>query len=183
MQEKNLLRQYDYLLNCIDIGLAVGPDAFDKYFIWALNHIAVANISQFGGRFRNEPIYVGNHRPPHYRDIPDLIDRFVSFVHENWFLLTPTMLASYGLWRLNWMHPFIEGNGRTARAVCYYLLCVRGGSLLGGRKIVPERIREDRGPYVLALQAADRAWDNGDYDLAEMETYLARLAEEQVRDA
>jgi Fic family protein len=80
------------------------------------------------------------------------------------------------------MHPFIEGNGRTARAVCYYLLCVRGGSLLGGRKIVPERIREDRGPYVLALQAADRAWDNGDYDLAEMETYLARLAEEQVRD-
>ena len=26
--------------------------AIDKYTLWALNHVAVANISQFGGRFR-----------------------------------------------------------------------------------------------------------------------------------
>lgn len=182
MQEKNLLRQYDYLLNCIDIGLAQGPNAFDKYFLWSLNHIAVANISQFAGRFRSEPIYVGNHVPPHYKDVPDLVDRFISFIQENWFVLSPTMLASYGLWRLNWIHPFIEGNGRTARAVCYYLLCVRGGALLGGKKIVPERIRENRTPYVNALRSADQAWSNGHYDLSEMESYLARLAEQQVKN-
>ncbi len=182
MQEKNLLRQYDYLLNSIDIGLSQGPGSFDKYFLWALNHIAVANISQFGGRFRNEPIYVGNHNPPHYKNVPDLIDRFISFVHENWFILTPTMLAAYGLWRLNWIHPFIEGNGRTARAVSYYLLCVRGGALLGGKKIIPELIRENREPYVKALIAADRKWDNGDFDLSEMESYLARLALQQASD-
>lgn len=182
MQEKNLLRQYDYLLNCIDIGISQGPNSFDKYFLWSLNHIAVANISQFGGRFRNEPIYVGSHIPPHYREVPDLVDRYISFIHENWFTLTPTMLASYGLWRLNWIHPFIEGNGRTARAVCYYLLCVRGGALLGGKKIVPERIRENRAPYVAALKAADTAWDAGHNDLSEMEAYLARLAEQQVKN-
>lgn len=182
MQEKNLLRQYDYLLNCIDIGIAQGPNSFDQYFLWSLNHIAVANISQFGGRFRNEPIYVGSHIPPHYRDVPELVDRYISFIHENWFALTPTMLASYGLWRLNWIYPFIEGNGRTARAVCYYLLCVRGGALLGGKKIVPERIRENRAPYVAALKAADIAWDAGHNDLSEMEAYLARLAEQQVKN-
>lgn len=182
MQEKNLLRQYDYLLNCIDIGLAQGPSAFDKYFLWSLNHIAVANISQAGGRFRSEPIYVGNHVPPHYETVPDLVDRYISFIHENWFVLSPTMLAAYGLWRLNWIHPFVEGNGRTARAVCYYLLCARGGALLGGKKIVPERIREERHPYVNALRAADRAWSEGHYDLSEMEKYLARLAEMQVKN-
>jgi Fic family protein len=169
MQEKNLLRQYDYLFNCIDIGISQGPNSFDRYFLWSLNHIAVANISQFAGRFRNEPIYVGNHIPPHYQDVPDLVDRYISFIHENWFVLSPTMLASYGLWRLNWIHPFIEGNGRTARAACYYLLCVRGGALLGGRKIVPERIRENRLAYVNALRAADMAWNNGHYDLSEMD--------------
>ena len=105
VQEKNLLRQYDYLLNCIEMGIQQGPHAFDKYFLWALNHIAAANVSQFAGRFRSEPIYVGNHLPPHYKDVPDLIDRFISFVHENWYVLSPTMLASYGLWRLNWDPP------------------------------------------------------------------------------
>jgi len=29
--------------------------------LWCLNHVAVAQICQFGGRFREEPIYVGNH--------------------------------------------------------------------------------------------------------------------------
>lgn len=179
IEKKNLLRQYDYLLNCIEIGIAQGPNSFDKYFLWSLNHIAVANICQFGGRFRQEPIYVGNHIPPHYSEVPELMDRFVSFIHENWFI-EPTNLAAYGLWRLNWIHPFIEGNGRTARAVCYYLLCVRSGALLGGKKILPERIKEDRTPYVAALRAADQAWAGGHYDLRAMEAYLARLAQEQM---
>jgi Fic family protein len=183
MQEKNLLRQYDYLMNCIEIGISHGPIAFDKYFIWSLNHIAVANISQFGGRFRIEPIYVGNHVPPHFKDVPDLMDRFVSFIHENWFNISPTQLASYGLWRLNWIHPFTEGNGRTARAVCYYLLCARTVALLKGSKIVPERIREDRTPYVNALRAADQAWNDGHYDLSAMDAYLASLAQQQMLDA
>jgi hypothetical protein len=64
VQEQNLLRQYDLLTNCIEIGLQKGNESFDKYTLWTLNSIAVANIAQFGGRYREEPIYVGNHRPP-----------------------------------------------------------------------------------------------------------------------
>lgn len=183
VQEKNLIRQYDLLTNCIEIGLQQGPTAFDKYALWALNHVAVANISQFGGRFRKEPIYIGNHIPPHFNDVPELMDRFISFIHENWYLLSPTQLAAYGLWRLNWVHPFIEGNGRTARATSYYLLCARHGALLPGKKIVPERIRENRSPYVAALRAADRAWDAGNLDISAMEAYLASLLEAQLKDA
>jgi len=182
VQDINLIRQYDLLTNCIELGLEQGPTAFDKYALWALNHVAVANISQFGGRFRQEPIYVGNHLPPHFKDVPDLMDRFISFIHENWFFLTPTQLAAYGLWRLNWIHPFIEGNGRTARATCYYLLCVRSGALLPGSKIVPERIRENRQPYYEALRAADTAWDNGNLDISVMENYLAVLLQAQLTE-
>jgi Fic family protein len=182
IQEKNLIRQYDFLTTCVELGLKQGPRAFDKYTLWALNHVAVANISQFGGRFRQEPIYVGNHIPPHFKDIPDLMDRFISFIHENWFVASPTQLAAYGLWRLNWVHPFIEGNGRTARATCYYLLCVRSGMLLPGKKIVPERIRENRDAYVTALRAADQAWDQGNLDISEMDSYLAGLLQAQLED-
>ena len=97
IQEQNLLRQYDLLLNCIEIGLAKGIEAFDKYTLWGLNAAAVANIAQFGGRYREEPIYVGNHLPPHFKDVPNEMDRFFSVIHENWtihdhrrsFLLMP----------------------------------------------------------------------------------------------
>ena len=119
IQEQNLLRQYDLLANCVEIGLEKGIEAFDKYTLWALNYVAVANIAQFGGRFRESPIYVANHIPPHFQTVPHLMDQFFSVVHENWDSGShPLLLPAYALWRLNWVHPFVEGNGRTARAAC-----------------------------------------------------------------
>jgi len=110
------------------------------------------------------------------------MDRFISNVQENWYIWTPTELAAYGLWRLNWIHPFVEGNGRTARATCYYILCVRSGALLPGRKVLPERIKESLTGYESGLQAADRAWDTGLLDFTEMEDYLAGLVQAQLQD-
>lgn len=182
VQEQNLVRQYEFLTNCIEIGLKQGHTALDKYTLWALNHIAVGNISQFGGRFREEPIYVGDHIPPHFREVPELMDRFISTIHENWFNWSPTELGAYGLWRLNWIHPFIEGNGRTARATSYYLICVRSGSLLRGSRIVPERIRDNREGYVAGLKAADLAWEQGNLDFSDLEDYLAALLQAQLSD-
>ncbi len=63
IQEQNLLRQYDLLSNCVEIGLKKGIEAFDKYTLWSLNYAAVSNIAQFGGRYREEPIYIGDHYP------------------------------------------------------------------------------------------------------------------------
>lgn len=128
VQEKKLLRQYDLLLNCIEIGLEKGIEAFDKYTLWSLNAAAVANIAQFGGRYREEPIYVGNHIPPHFRVVPDQMDRFFSVIHENWTVMThPTLLPAYSLWRMNWIHPFVEGTaGQRGLHVITFFACVRG---------------------------------------------------------
>lgn len=183
VQEQNLLRQYDLLSNCIEIGLEKGIEAFDKYTLWSLNAAAVANIAQFGGRWRQDPIYVGNHVPPHFRLVPDEVDRCLAVIHENWeSIKSPTVLAAYVLWRLNWIHPFVEGNGRTARAACYYLLCMKYGGLIPGKKIVPERIRENRQPYYLALRAADTRWEEGHFDVSELAKYLDQLLKDQLAE-
>lgn len=185
IEEKNLLRQYDLLTNCIEIGLKKGIDAFDKYTLWALNAAATANICQHGGRFRRQPIYVGNHIPPHFDKVSDLMDEFISVIHEGWDspdLADPTTLAAYTLWRINWIHPFIEGNGRTARAACYYILCMRQGRLLGGNRTVPELIRENRAEYYDALAAADRRWAEGHFDVSKLAKYLDKLLYLQVND-
>jgi Fic family protein len=183
VEEQNLLRQYDLLLNCIEIGLTKGIEAFDKYTLWSLNAAATANIAQFGGRYREEPIYVGNHQPPHFKDVANEMDRFFSLIHENWDVLDhPTLLPAYALWRLNWIHPFVEGNGRTARAACYYLICMRQGRLLSGKKIVPERIREKREPYYEALIEADHYWDEGHFNVSKLADYLAELLAGQLAE-
>ena len=149
VQEQNLLRQYDLLTNCIEIGLSKGIEAFDKYTLWALNYTAVANIAQFGGRYREQPIYVGNHRPPHFKEVSHIMDQFFSLIHENWEIQDhPTLLPAYALWRLNWIHPFVEGNGRTARAACYYLICLRNGSLLPGKKLSQRELGKIESPIM-----------------------------------
>jgi Fic family protein len=151
--------------------------------LWSLNAAAVANIAQFGGRFREQPIYVGNHIPPHFKEVPNLIDQFISVIHEIWTIEThPTVLPAYALWRLNWIHPFVEGNGRTARAACYLLICLRQGALLPGKKIVPERIRDNREPYYAALQDADRHWENGQFNVDDLAEYLGGLLADQLRE-
>jgi Fic family protein len=183
VQEQNLLRQYDLLANCIEIGLARGIEFFDKYTLWSLNAAAVSNIAQFGGRWREEPIYVGNHIPPHFKDVPELMDRCMSLVHENWNGPDQSlMLPAYVLWRMNWIHPFVEGNGRTARAASYYLICMAYGDLLPGSKTVPERIRENRDPYYAALGAADRAWAEGQFDVSDLTAYLTALVKAQLTE-
>lgn len=185
IQEQNLLRQYDLLSNCIEIGLKKGIESFDKYMLWALNYTAVANICQLGGRYREGPIRVGNHIPPHFNDVPKLMDAFFSLIHENWTLPAldhPTYLPAFALWNLNWIHPFVEGNGRTARAACYYLICLKQGKILGGRKTVAELIRENRRPYIEGLRAADEAYQNGQYDVSQLAEYLEGLLKIQVTD-
>jgi len=183
IQEQNLLRQYDLLTNCIEIGLLKGIEFFDKYTLWNLNAAAISNIAQFGGRYREEPIYVGNHIPPHYREVPHLMDQCLSTVHENWDNKdNPLVLPAYVLWRMNWIHPFVEGNGRTARAACYYLICLKYGGLLPGSKIVPERIREEREPYYEALRDADKEWEKGHFNVSVLTRYLSDLVKAQLAD-
>jgi hypothetical protein len=55
--------------------------------------------------------------------------------------------------------------------------------LLPGKKIIPERIRENRQPYYNALGLADKAWEQGDYDLSEMSSYLSDLLKLQLSGA
>jgi hypothetical protein len=60
---------------------------------------------------------------------------------------------------------------------------MKQGRLLPGKKIVPERIRENRAPYYAALKAADVAWDEGKLDVSEMAKYLEGLLKGQLTES
>jgi len=81
---------------------------------------------------------------------------------------------------LNWIHPFTDGNGRTARAISYLLLCLRLGYLLPGTNTIPEQISKDKTPYYKALEAADEKWAGEKIDLSSLEELLSGLLANQL---
>lgn len=143
--------------------------------------LAVNQIYRCAGHFRDQPVEIQGvvHRPPDHTDVLGLVDQMCDYVRDNWEQ-TPIHLASYLMWRMNWIHPFMGGNGRTARAISYLVLCARLGFVLPGTKTVPDLIVENREPYFLALQSADQSWQQGHLDLSAMEGLLSGLLATQL---
>lgn len=176
-QVSNVGRQYDFLLSAVSASLQVGKPFLSNYIIKALNFHAINCLHTNAGEFRPCEVTVGSHVPPPFYLVQALMDDFVNTVNRFWDGTDPIPLAAYVLWRLNHIHPFINGNGRSARASCYYVLCLKLGKLLPGTKMLPELLVRDHAEYELALRAADQ----GDRD--PLHLMLQRLLQEQVASA
>ena len=107
----------------------------------------------------------------------------LNTVNREWEMADPVGLAAFVLWRLNWVHPFINGNGRTARAACYFVLCVKAQQWLSGATILPELIGRERQRYELDLRHADESMVAGAVDLAPLHALLVDLLKEQIAGA
>jgi len=109
------------------------------------------------------------------------MDSFINQVNSKWASKDPIELASFVLWQLNYIHPFINGNGRTARAAAYFVLCTKLGGLLPGEKLLPELLRENREEYIVGLKFADQSFpDEGSKGLSKLHDLISRLVDEQV---
>jgi Fic family protein len=85
------------------------------------------------------------------------------------------------MWRLNWIHPFVDGNGRTTRTTSFFVLCVRLGYRVPGSPTIPEQIAKDKKPYYAALEQADAAYTSDKkVDISAMETLLGALLANQL---
>src|SRR5262249_23742944 len=128
------------------------------------------------GAFRLQPIAIteSKHTPPEWPEVPAHIDDMCDYINDNWETHSAIHLSAYGMWRLNWIHPFTDGNGRTSRIISYLVLCSKLGYRLPGTKTISERIAENKGPYYDALDAADAAWREGRVDVSKMEELLTQ---------
>jgi Fic family protein len=147
-----------------------------------LQRIALKGLSAYAGNFRPADIEIGGsrHKPPGAHVVPEEVEHMCDYVNDNWEKSSPVHLAAYALWRLNWIHPFTDGNGRTARAISYLLLCLRLGYRLPGTNTIPEQIAKDKTPYYKALEAADKVWESKKIDLSELEGLLSALLANQL---
>jgi Fic family protein len=84
---------------------------------------------------------------------------------------------------MNWIHPFADGNGRTARAISYVALSIKLDSLLPGTPAIPDQIASDKRPYYHALEMADAAWTEDRIDVSALETLLGGMLAKQLLNA
>ncbi len=114
-----------------------------------LHRAALEGISSYAGNFRPAGIAIGEsrHEPPPAFQVPELVEELWDYVNDRWTEKSPMHLAAYVMWRLNWIHPFTDGNGRTSRAVSYLVLCIRLKMLPPGRVTIPQQIEHERSSW------------------------------------
>ena len=88
------------------------------------------------GRFRdNDDVVVGDpielekiyHKPPDYQKVPKLIEEFCDFANDDDHQFIHPIIKGIILhFLIGYIHPFNDGNGRTARTIFYWYVLSRG---------------------------------------------------------
>lgn len=180
MEISNGARQYDFLRSIVQAAIDVGRPFLSSQVVKSLNYHAIACLHTNAGEYRPCQVVVGDHTPPAHFRVDALMDDFINQVNRNWESTDPVVLSAYVLWRMNYIHPFINGNGRSARAACYFVLCVTNGGWLPGKTILPELIKRERAAYVNALTKVDESFHAGNFSLEPLHQLLVQLISEQI---
>jgi Fic family protein len=182
-EARNGLRQFDYGIDVLEKALHQGATfRWRPSFIQALHREALQGISEFSGNWRPAGVSIGGskHEPAPASLVPELVEDLCDYLNDHMANKSAVHLSAYTMWRLNWIHPFSDGNGRTSRIFSYVVLSVKLGYILPGTKTIPDQIVANRQPYFEALESADRAWGSGVVDVSQMETLLERLLLNQL---
>lgn len=142
-------RAYDYMLE-IARG---GPLQFSKDDILHLHRLFYSGIDgERAGRYREGQVFITGteYVPPAAEDVPGLMRELVNDLNGKKDVLHPVQLAAYAHRRLVDIHPFQDGNGRTARLLMNLILINKGYCVVS----IPPILRHD---YITALQQAQRS--------------------------
>jgi Fic family protein len=124
----------------------------DEKVILEIHKIILKNIRAIdAGHYRNANVMITGavHLPPSAIKIPGLMAEFLAWYYEHKSKLSIAELAGWVHYKMVYIHPFIDGNGRTARLLMNLLLIKNG--------YPPAVILNiDRKKYYRVLKEADR---------------------------
>lgn len=135
------------------------PASLTEREILTIHEIILKGIDDANaGVYRNVPVRIAGSSVvmPNPRKVPDLMERFAEWVGVK-HNFHPVAVAGEAHYRLVSIHPFVDGNGRTARLLMNLLLMMQG--------YPPAIIRkQDRLAYLRALEKAQLGGPRDDYD-------------------
>ena len=140
-------------------------------FIEKVNGILTKNTGVvYTGRIRFFDVRIqgSNHVPPPHAEVKKYMVNLIKWYSANKNKLHPFELATLIHAKLAWIHPFEDGNGRTARTIMNFVLMKKGFPMF----FIPFEKRED---YYQSLDFADKD------DYKEYVAKMFRLIIDQVR--
>ncbi len=155
---------------CLDF-LKSCKDELSTKLLEKINGILTKNTGVvYGGRIRffNVQIQGSTHVPPPHTEVKKHMLNFLKWYSANKNKLHPFELAALIHAKIAWIHPFEDGNGRTARTVMNFILMKKGFPMF----FIPFEKREE---YYQSLDTADK----GNYK--EYTSKMLQLIIDQIR--
>lgn len=115
-----------------------------------LHALVLHDLHESAGKWREQPVYIrgSHHRPPPALQVPSLMGQWARWLEDEGLAYPSVVRAAIAHHGFVAVHPFIDGNGRTARLLLNLQL-LRDG-------YAPAFVlREWKLRYLQALQAAD----------------------------
>lgn len=141
-------RAYDYMLNIARCG----DLHFSEEVILHLHNLFYSGIdAERAGRYRDGQVFITgtDYIPPTAEEVPARMSAMIDDLNSKRTSLHPVQLAAYAHRCLVDIHPFQDGNGRTARLLMNLVLVNKGYCVIS----IPPILRHE---YISALQQAQR---------------------------
>ena len=141
-----------------------------EYVILQLHKLIMSNITADAGHYRIMGVKItgATFVPPPSSEVKPRINELLKWLGENPDELTPIELAAVFHHRFVQIHPFSEGNGRTARLLMNALL------MKDGYPFIPIVPKLDRPKYLKTLMEADLG------DTSSFVNFIARCVEKAL---
>ncbi|EQD37984.1 filamentation induced by cAMP protein Fic [mine drainage metagenome] len=127
--------------------------AFNKAFLLKVQYLITKNTScRIQGNYRDGEVRIMGSEwvLPQYAEVPHLLDKLFHTYSKQKRAMHPVEIASLVHCKIAQIHPFTDGNGRTARLIMNWVLL---------RNLFPPVIIEvkNKERYYTAIEAADRS--------------------------
>ncbi len=133
------------------------PKAIKEKDVLKIHEIILSGIDKINSDiYRRVPVRISGSQVvlPNWRKVSDLMDEFFSWIKKE-TKMHAIELAAEAHYRLVTIHPFVDGNGRTARLLMNMILMMKG--------YPPAIIRKkDRLAYIASLEKAQLVNGEGD---------------------
>jgi len=149
-------RAYDFMLE----AARSHSFAFSEDMILQLHRLFYQGIEpEKAGVYRDIQVFITGteYVPPKAEEVPALMIWFLEDLKRKWGDVHPVRLAAFAHRKLAEIHPFVDGNGRTARLLMNLILVNRGYQIIS----IPPVLRAE---YINALKTAQRDNNPSDAD-------------------
>lgn len=166
---RNVIGAYNEVVSAVldDPQAELTPELFKRWNALILGDLDVEEGVQ-PGEFRTGSVVVGNYRAPSARDVAFLMQRLCDWLNGDDFKAPgqrPELYAALVIIKaivahlyLVWIHPFGDGNGRTARLLELQLL-LAAGFPTPATQLLSNHYNQTRSEYYRQLNAAGRTGD------------------------